>query len=412
ADHLGVDAMKVRVVFVLLALLGGAGIAAYGLLWLFMRAGADVQAAPPVERRRAAGLIVLGVAGALASSWLLSGTVASVLVPIVVVSVGAALVWREFDADGPRSMIGMPRHPTALTWARVVAGVSLVVVGLGVVILARVDWAALQSSLLAVVVTLVGVGLLSVPIWLRMVRSLNEERAGRIRDAEREEIASHLHDSVLQTLALIQKQPAEAQQVLRLARSQERELRRWLFGDARTAHGSLAEALRTGCAEVEDQYDVTIDPVLVGDLDASAPESDSAVAALVAATREAMVNAAKHSGEQRLDLYAEAEPGKVSVFVRDRGVGFEPESVPQDRQGVTGSIRARMARHGGTSEIRSSAGRGTEVRLMMPLDRTAGNGGAGAAVSTDAGAADSSASDESAAGKDAGGKRASRKGRK
>src|SRR5699024_3099931 len=175
----------------------------------------------------------------------------------------------------------------------------------GVVVLARVDLAALRSSLLAVVVTLLGVGLLSVPIWLRMVRTLNEERAARIRDAEREEIASHLHDSVLQTLALIQKQPGETQQVLRLARSQERELRQWLFGGDRTAQNSLSEALRSACAEVEDHYGVTIDPVFVGDLDGAAAPGRPGAQALVAAAREALVNAAKHSGVQRVDLYAE-----------------------------------------------------------------------------------------------------------
>ncbi len=382
ADHLGVDATKIRVVFALLAVLGGAGIVAYALLWIFMRPGGGGDVTSSAERRRAAGLIVLGVAGAFASSWLFSGTAASVIVPIVVVGIGAALVWREFDADGPRSIIGMPRHPTALTWARVVAGVSLVVVGLGVVVLARVDLAALRSSLLAVVVTLLGVGLLSVPIWLRMVRTLNEERAARIRDAEREEIASHLHDSVLQTLALIQKQPEETQQVLRLARSQERELRQWLFGGDRTAQNSLSEALRSACAEVEDHYGVTIDPVFVGDLDAAAPPGRPGAQALVAAAREAMVNAAKHAGVQRVDLYAEARTGAVhggespahgaegravSVFVRDRGVGFDPDAVPGDRKGVTGSIRARIARHGGAADIRSGPERGTEVRLTMPF---------------------------------------------
>ncbi|GAA4807807.1 PspC domain-containing protein [Tomitella cavernea] len=381
ADHLGVDATKVRVVFALLAVLGGAGIVAYALLWIFMRPSAQGGTTSSAERRRATGLIVLGVAGAFASSWLLSGSAASVIVPIVVVGIGAALVWREFDADGPRSIIGMPRHPTALTWARVVAGVSLVVVGLGVVVLAQVDLASLRSSLLAVVVTLVGVGLLSVPIWLRMVRTLNEERAARIRDAEREEIASHLHDSVLQTLALIQKQPGDPQQVLRLARSQERELRQWLFGGTRTAQDSLIEALRAACAEVEDHYGVTIDPVFVGEIDAASRSADDGARpscqALVAAAREALVNAAKHSGAQRVDLYAEGqappeaaandERMRVSVFVRDRGVGFDPDAIPADRKGVTGSIRARIARHGGAAEIRSGSERGTEVRLTMPF---------------------------------------------
>lgn len=408
ADHLGVDTTKVRVAFALLAVLGGAGIVAYALLWIFTRAGGDAEATPPAERRRAVGLIALGVAGALASSWLFSGTAASVIVPIVVVGIGAALVWREFDSAGggdgsgpgdagQRSALGMPRRPTLLTWARIVAGLSLVVVGLGVVVLAQVDLASLRSSLVAVVVTLIGVGLLTVPIWLRLVRSLNEERAARIRDAEREEIASHLHDSVLQTLALIQKRPEDARQVQRLARSQERDLRRWLFGGGPEGVGGspghdggpvgLAQALREACADVEDRHAVSIDPVLVGDLDevaagasATADGVQSALSALVAAAREAMANAAEHAGVRSVDLFAEATeaaeaagPGGaegaalVRVYVRDRGVGFDPGAVPADRRGIAGSIRGRMDRFGGQASIRTGGGRGTEVRLTMPF---------------------------------------------
>ena len=131
------------------------------------------------------------------------------IAPVIVVAVGAALVWREFDSDGPRSAFGLPQRPSVLTWARILGGVTLIVVGLGVVVLAQVELDALRSSLLAVVVTLIGAGLLTVPLWLRMWRALNAERAARIRNEEREEIASHLHDSVLQTLALIQRQADE-----------------------------------------------------------------------------------------------------------------------------------------------------------------------------------------------------------
>ncbi|MDG3008921.1 PspC domain-containing protein [Rhodococcus sp. D2-41] len=367
ADHLGVDAFKVRVAFMLLSALAGAGICAYGLLWILTKPGGDTAPAPAAERRRALGLLALGIGFAIASSWLFSGTAASVIVPVIVVAAGAALVWREFDANGPRSLIGMPRNPTVLTWARVVGGVSLVVLGLGVVVLARVDLASLRSSLLAVVVTLIGVGLLTVPIWLRTMRVLGEERAARIRNEEREEIASHLHDSVLQTLALIQKQADRPQEVARLARSQERELRKWLFGGGETAHAGLAEALRMISGEVEDQYGVAIAPVTVGDLAFEPGRPQPEVVAVVGAAREALVNAAKHSGVSKVDLYAEVESDRVSVFVRDRGRGFDPETVDEDRQGLARSIRGRVERRGGKVQVRSSPGKGTEVRIVMPL---------------------------------------------
>ncbi|MBO0855699.1 MAG: PspC domain-containing protein, partial [Nocardia sp.] len=240
ADHLGVDVFKVRIAFVFLAALMGAGIAAYGLLWISTARGAEGPPPSASERRQAVGLVLLGLALSVAMAWLFDGTAARVVAPIIVVAVGAALVWREFDSDGPRSVLGLPAKPTVLTWTRVLAGATLIVVGLGVVVLARIDLGALGSALIAVAVTLVGVGLLTVPLWLRMMRALNAERAARIRNSEREEIASHLHDSVLQTLALIQRQADDPQEVVRLARGQERELRKWLFEDPMPVESSLA----------------------------------------------------------------------------------------------------------------------------------------------------------------------------
>src|SRR5690606_4797120 len=182
------------------------------------------------------------------------------------VVVGAALVWREFDVEGPRSVLGLPAHPTVLTWARVLGGLTLVVTGLGVMVIAQVDVAALRLSLVAVVVTLVGAVLLSVPLWIRMWRALETERAARVRNEEREEIASHLHDSVLQIVALSKCQAGGQQGVVRLERSQERELRRWLVGGDETPSTSLAETLRTIAGEVEDQYGLSVQPVIVGDV--------------------------------------------------------------------------------------------------------------------------------------------------
>ncbi|CAM3181285.1 ATP-binding protein [Prescottella defluvii] len=377
ADHLDVDVFKVRIAFTLLAALAGAGIVAYGLLWIFTPPGTDTEKPSAAERRRALGLAVIGLAISAGLSWMISGTAASVITPFVVVAVGAALVWREFDTDGSRSVLGLPHRPTVLTWARILGGVTLIVTGLGVVILAQVDLDALRSSLLAVVVTLVGAGLLTVPLWLRLWRALGEERAARIRNEEREEIASHLHDSVLQTLALIQKQADSPQEVTRLARGQERELRRWLFGGGETAHTSLSEALQTIAGEVEDQHGVTVRPVTVGDVELATDDqagsglSRECFTALLGATRESLVNAAKHAGVPSIDLYAETERDQVSIFVRDRGVGFDQDAVPEDRQGLAKSIRARIERRGGRVEVRSTVGKGTEVRIHMPRPMSA-----------------------------------------
>ncbi|SUB54909.1 Nitrate/nitrite sensor protein narX [Nocardia brasiliensis] len=376
ADHLGIDVFKVRIAFVLLSAFG-AGIVTYGLLWIFTPGGNDVVKASGSERRQAIGLALLGLALAVGVSWLFSGTAASVIVPIIVVAIGAALVWREYDADGPRSLLGLPARPSVVTWARIVAGGTLIVAGLGVVVLARIDLSSLGSALVAVAVTLVGAALLTVPLWLRMMRALNAERAARIRNEEREEIASHLHDSVLQTLALIQRQADDPQEVARLARSQERELRKWLFEDAGPAQSSLAAALRTIAGEVEDQHGVKVAPVTVGDVSMDLGDTGSGLpkehfTALLGASREALVNAAKHAGVPEIDLFAETEPHQVSIFVRDRGTGFDAAAVPQDRQGLAKSIRGRIERRGGQVEILSHPGRGTEVRIFMPRTDSGG----------------------------------------
>ncbi len=373
ADHLDVDVFKVRMAFVLLSALMGAGLVAYGLLWIFTPAGGDATKPTGDERRQAIGLALLGLGLTATVGWLFQGTAARVIAPIVVIAVGAALVWREYDvaAPGPRALFGLPARPSVITWSRIVAGATLIVLGLGVVVLARIDLSSLGSALIAVAVTLIGAGLLTVPLWLRMVRALNAERGARIRNEEREEIASHLHDSVLQTLALIQRQAEDPQEVLRLARSQERELRKWLFDDTAPAHSSLATALRTIAGEVEDQHGVKVTPVTVGDVamdpgDTGAGLPKEHFTALLGATREALVNAAKHADVPEIDLFAEAEPHQVSIFVRDRGAGFDIATVADDRRGIAKSICARIERRGGTAEIDSTVGRGTEVRIVMP----------------------------------------------
>ena len=222
--------------------------------------------------------------------------------------------------------------------------------------------------------------MLTVPFWLRLVRDLSDERKARIRTDERAEIAAHLHDSVLQTLALIQKQSEQPREVARLARSQERELRGWLYGPngygkpvesrRRTRRGQLSEALATACGEVEDTFAISVGQVVVGDA-----ELDDSLVALVQAAREAIVNAAKHAGVEEVSVYAEVEPTAVTVFVRDRGKGFDPDARP----GRPPRARRLDPRPDGPAtaaraRLRTAPGEGTEVQLAMPVK--AGKGAA------------------------------------
>jgi signal transduction histidine kinase len=172
-------------------------------------------------------------------------------------------------------------------------------------------------------------------------------------------VAAHLHDSVLQTLALVQRS-SDPQQVAALARRQERELRAWLDGGRPDPGESLASSLEAAAAEVEETHGVPIDVVAVGDA-----RVDERGAALVAATREALVNAAKFAGGALVQLYAEVGEERTEVFVRDRGPGFDPAAVPEDRRGLRESIVGRMDRHGGRAVVHSSPGAGTEVELVI-----------------------------------------------
>jgi signal transduction histidine kinase len=217
------------------------------------------------------------------------------------------------------------------------------------------------AALAALVVT-VALTLISAPLWWTMVRRLAAERMARARTQERAEMAAHLHDSVLQTLALMQKRAGEPEEVAKLARRQERELRSWLAGGEPARPGErLADALRAAAEEVEEQHGAQVESVVVGD----AP-LDERMEALVAAAREALTNAAKFaSAGGPVRLYAEIGDGSARVFIDDRGPGFDPDAIPDDRRGVRESIIGRMKRYGGRAEIRSGPGDGTEIELAV-----------------------------------------------
>jgi len=224
---------------------------------------------------------------------------------------------------------------------------------------------AVGKVALAALVVTVALILISAPFWIAMVRRLGTERVARARSEERSEVAAHLHDSVLQTLALIQKRADDPEQVARLARRQERDLREWLTDDQPTRPDErLADALRAAAAEIEDSHGAPIEAIVVGDA-----ALDERTNALVGAAREALTNAAKFASEGGpVRLYAEIEDGEARVFIDDRGPGFDPKAIPDDRHGVRESIIGRMKRHGGRAEIRSEPGDGTEVELTMKRD--------------------------------------------
>jgi signal transduction histidine kinase len=249
------------------------------------------------------------------------------------------------------------------SFARMVVGGVLVLGGIVAFATTVGSWAALRSVLLGTVIVGVGVALALGPAIARFVSAFSDERRERIRAAERADVAAHLHDSVLQTLALVQRKADDPREVRRLARRQERELRGWLLhGDAIVPEdATLGGVLDAVAADVEDTYGVAIDVVRVRDC-----PTNAALDPLVRAAREALVNAARHSGAPDVSVYLEVETDRATVFVRDRGRGFDPAAVPGDRRGVSESIIGRLARHGGKARVHSAPGEGTEVELVMP----------------------------------------------
>jgi signal transduction histidine kinase len=347
ARQLGIDVRVVRVAFVILTIAGGIGVALYGLAYLTMTSSeAEVLTDPTAVLREVALSWREGLgAGVLAAAVVLAGGAGSHVVLPVGAGVGTAmLLWR--------SGIGLSKR------GRV--GAALMIAGAVLVARALPALSDVQSFTFPVIVVLAGSVLLFGPWWLRMAQALTAERTARIRAQERAEVAAHLHDSVLQTLALIQRRADEPAEVAQLARRQERDLRSWLNADETAAAATLHGALVRAATEIEEGHGVEVEVVCVGDR-----PLDDDTAALAAAAREAILNAAKFAGAGRIDVYAEASAERAEVFVRDRGAGFDPATVPADRRGVRESIVARMQRHGGQAEIRTQPGGGTEVELSL-----------------------------------------------
>jgi signal transduction histidine kinase len=361
AEHLGLEVLVVRLAFAVL-LSAGVGVVAYVALWLMVPQRDEREARRDYGQLVAYGALVCGLSlftwGAGALNW--------AVWPVVAGGVGVGIIWQQADPERRRRWV---KNSQAM-WLRSIIGTLLVAGGLVAFLAQKIHPSEAGQVLLGSTVVLAGVAVVLAPWLLRLWRDLDTERRERIRSQERAEVAAHVHDSVLHTLTLIQRSAQDPREVQRLARAQERDLRAWLYEPKADAEQVLAAAVRKAAAEVEDHHGVPVEVVCVGDC-----PLDERLAAMLQAAREAMVNAAKYAAGEPADhdepaasslsVYAEVAGDEVSIFVRDRGRGFDLDAVPEDRMGLRESIIGRMERNGGKADIRTAPGEGTEVRLEM-----------------------------------------------
>ncbi|MET9531419.1 MULTISPECIES: PspC domain-containing protein [unclassified Streptomyces] len=385
AGHLGVPVSWVRAAFIVLFALEGLGALLYAAFWFVVPLGAGgvqrhgvpspFEESPDGRRRLrkpdrgqivALIALIIGVA-AFIGNVDIGGDASPYIWPVLLIGAGVVLVWRQADNTRRAHWAEVGRSSRLLPLGRALAGVALVGAGLAAFIVIRGSSAQLGNVLTAALAVVAGIVLLVGPWLIRMTQDLSQERLMRIRAQERAEVAAHVHDSVLHTLTLIQRNAEQPGEVRRLARAQERELRAWLYRPEGTGKDkddepeTLAEAVKQSAAEVEDKHGVPLEVVVVGDC-----PLDEKLSAQMQAAREAMVNAAKYGGEGgAVQVYAEVEGRTVFVSVRDRGPGFDLDAVPGDRMGVRESIIGRMQRNGGTASLRSAPDGGTVVELEM-----------------------------------------------
>jgi signal transduction histidine kinase len=382
ARRLGIDPLIVRVGFALLVIASaGLALIGYAIAWAAIPVVTGEEADAEVRPRRrgswrvAAGVGLLTLSALLVLRELGIWWSDALIWPLVLAAAGGALLWRQSRLAGDRASAtptAVPAPATAeldrrrrlMELYRGGFGVALVVGAVLLFLSANDVLGDTREVLFTVIAATTGIALILAPFLWRLGRNLADERAERIRSQERAELAAHLHDSVLQTLTLVQKRAGDPRAVAQLARRQERELRAWLFNPDRPAPGaSLSASLELAAAEVEDAHGVPVEVIAVGDR-----PMDERAEALVGATREALVNAAKFAPDAgEIAVYAELGP-RSQVFVRDRGPGFDPDGVPDDRRGLRESIVGRMERFGGHAEVRSVAGAGTEIVLTLEED--------------------------------------------
>ena len=362
ATELGVQILVIRISFAILALSGGWGLLFYAGAWVGFAILAPPRmdpylpvpkAASSFQRHLAIALIVLGLVLGLRS--LGFGFIDQVVFPVGFVLTGFLIAWSRQNEEGGVSAV-----------VRILLGV--IVAGAGLVAIIATSVSLRDAILLLVVASALvgGIALVVAPSVVRIGQDFDVERSERVRADERARVAAHLHDSVLQTLTLIQRNADDPQRTAQIARQQERELRSWLYGNEPTQPGTtrLEPALAEMANRVEENHGVKVEVVTVGDTHDIDP---AAIHGLIGATQEAVTNAAKHAGVNKVDVFAERRADGVEVFVRDAGVGFDVDVIDQDRQGIRSSIIDRMNRHGGGASIHSELGRGTEVELTQPL---------------------------------------------
>lgn len=381
ARRFRIDPTPVRIAFIVFTLLGGFGTVAYLVAWLLMPLeGRPESIGARVVRDRQGLTLALAAVPAMIVTLVLAdalhlGFVSTLAPPFFAAAAVAVLLWRNCDPE-EREWLHQVVSPVVRigaggrrSWRRVSLrlGLGLVPLVVGVATLAfqHPQPATAERPVIGALLVVAGVVVLLGPWWLRIVRDLVAERQARVRAEDRADMAARVHDSVLQTLALIQRAADQPQKVVQLARAQERELRAWLFdGDLPGTVGEQASSMTAGirqlASEVEAAHGVPVEVVTVGDC-----PLDERLRGLLAAAREATVNAAKWSGAPAISLFAEVEPEAVSVFVRDRGRGFDPDAVAGDRRGIAESIQARMLRSGGRAVVRTAPDEGTEVELHL-----------------------------------------------
>ncbi|MEV4801839.1 PspC domain-containing protein [Nonomuraea sp. NPDC049421] len=366
ATQLKLDPVVIRLMFVLLTAVGWAGAPAYAVLWMVTPRKPYEGQVPPRDWSQLAAFTAIGVA-VLAFGLLTGASQGGIgLLPFAVGGIGALILWQQADPERRRSWMSGAALSIRKNRVRTLLGIALVVIGAVGFLYSQGELAQARPGLMFTIVVVGGLAVIAAPWLAGLWKELQLERRERIRQEERAEVAAMVHDSVLHTLTLIQRVAHDPREVSRLARSQERELRNWLYQPAQDADATVAAAVRRIAAEEEDAHGVPIEVVCVSDIDLDAAGK---LAAMLKASRQAMVNAAKYSESPSISVYAEVEGEEVTIFVKDRGKGFDLDAIPLDRMGIRESIIGRMERHGGTARVRTAPGEGTEVMLTMKVEK-------------------------------------------
>lgn len=364
AHELGIERAYVRIAFVLLALAGGWGVLVYLAFWSAFRSAGptepyEAKAKAATPQLRMIGFVMVATGAIILALTSVGGATGAIVWPVALLGAAVAVAIGQTRTSMPTQLRALmsPEH----SWLRLAVGLGCLFVGFVIAFSFSLSFWNAASGIVIAALVLLGAGVVFAPVLGHLGTDLLTERRMRIRSEERADMAAHLHDSVLQTLTLIQKNATD-NEVVGLARRQERELRSWLFEDQsiKPSLGFQSE-LERQMGDVEQLHGVPVEVVVVGDTHVT-----DEIGAVIAASGEAATNAAKHSGATRIDVFAEVTEHHIEVFIRDQGCGFDPDAIEPDRIGVRDSIHGRVERRGGTAVVHSSAGNGTEVELRVP----------------------------------------------